>query len=321
MTKITPADVTEWNAALETCPHATYFHSYEWADVWRQYKGVVPRAKRIEFSDGRTLILPCSYLPSRHGLRKQVFMSPAGTFGGALYNAGITEAHLALVVGEIKKFAHVAWRQNPYEPLLHAVWPADARKDVTHALELSDSFETLYKSWTKGHRSAVHKARREGVAVKLASTLEDWLAYYRIYEDSLRRWGDQASSSYEWKLFHDLCLRNSARMKLWVAMYQQTIIAGALCFYTNKHVAYWHGAALEQYFHLRPVNLLLFEAIQHACTEGYTWFDFNPSGGHEGVAKFKQSFGGKVYESSMLIHKSILTKAIESIGKPLIWLV
>jgi CelD/BcsL family acetyltransferase involved in cellulose biosynthesis len=84
---------------------------------------------------------------------------------------------------------------------------------------------------------------------------------------------------------------DSPRIKLWTAVVEDRLVAGALCFYGQGQVVYWHGAALEAYFHVRPVNLLFCEAIKDACETGYRWFDFNPSGGHEGVKAFKQSFG------------------------------
>jgi lipid II:glycine glycyltransferase (peptidoglycan interpeptide bridge formation enzyme) len=85
-----------------------------------------------------------------------------------------------------------------------------------------------------------------------------------------------------------------------LAKYEDRSIAGALCFYTKNHVVYWHGAAYSDYFELRPVNLLMYEAIKDACENGYSWFDFNPSGGHEGVKAFKKSFGPTALRSDVV---------------------
>jgi hypothetical protein len=318
ITKITNSSVKEWNEALEACPHATYFHSYEWADIWQQYRGLTPRAKRIEFSDGATLILPCSYILTGKGWLKHVVMSPATTFGGALYNPErITEEHLGLVFHEVKKFSSVTWRQNPYETLLRQVWPIDSQNDMTHTLNLTKGFDAIYKSWTKGNSTArkARKARKQGVSVELAATLDDWQVYYRVYEDSLKRWGDKASSKYEWELFNNIYMKNSSNIKLWLSTYQNKVIAGALCFYTNKHAVYWHGATLKDYFHLRPVNLLMYEIIKHACEAGYDWYDFNPSGGHKGVVAFKKSFGCDVYKSNVLMYKSVPIKFISLVRR------
>ena len=136
--------------------------------------------------------------------------------------------------------------------------------------------------------------------MKQASTLDDWRAYYQTYEDSVQRWGEKASAKYAWEMFSQIFRLSSPHTKLWLAVYQNKVIAGALCFYAPRHVVYWHGAALEDYFRLRPANLLMSEAIRDACEKGYCWFDFNPSGGHEGVKAFKRSFGASSLPSPVI---------------------
>jgi lipid II:glycine glycyltransferase (peptidoglycan interpeptide bridge formation enzyme) len=117
--------------------------------------------------------------------------------------------------------------------------------------------------------------------------------YYSVYEDAHRRWGDRATSHYDFELFKNIFEMKSPNIKLWLAKAEQRIIAGALVMYWNRHVVWWHGASLEEYFHYCAANLLNVEIIKNACERGYLYYDFNPSGGHEGVASFKQSFGAE----------------------------
>jgi lipid II:glycine glycyltransferase (peptidoglycan interpeptide bridge formation enzyme) len=145
--------------------------------------------------------------------------------------------------------------------------------------------------------------------------LADWKKYYEVYEDSLLRWGDKASSRYELRLFEEMQRRNSPNIKLWLAAYQEKIIAGALCFYAKKHVVWWHGASLEKHFRLRPNTLIIYEAIKDACERGFSWFDFNPSGGHEGVTSFKKRFGTQAYPSNLLIKHSLVYKTMNILMK------
>lgn len=124
--------------------------------------------------------------------------------------------------------------------------------------------------------------------------MSDWQQYYHVYENTLLRWGDRASSRHSWEIFNEMFQRNSANIKLWLAINKdEVVVAGAIIFYAKKHVVYWHGAALGEYFCFRPVNLLFYEIIKNTCAKRYSWFDFNPSGGHEGVVRFKKSFGAK----------------------------
>lgn len=167
----------------------------------------------------------------------------------------------------------------------------EIRPDETHVLALDRDFDAILKTWNAGHRSGVKKAQKAGVTVRCAPTLDDWRAYYGVYEDSVRRWGENAHGRQSWALFEAMYARKSAHIRLWLAEYQGAIISGIVCFYAPQHVVYWHGATLEAHFELGPSKLVMYEAIRHASENGYRWFDFNPSGGLDGVREFKRRFG------------------------------
>ena len=196
------------------------------------------------------------------------------------------------------------WRLNPFDPHPPTLNLPIIQEDQTHALHLAGGLEAILRQWTKGHASAARKASREGVTIHLAENDGDWRDYYHIYQDCLRRWNNQVNSSYNWQLFEEMFRRNSPNIKLWLAKHDQAAIAGAICLYAKNHVAYWHGAALETHFSLRPVHLLMREIIHAACQSGFTWFDFNPSGGLAGVAAFKKSFGASVLSCPVIATKS-----------------
>lgn len=288
------ATLEEWDQIWGNCDYATYFHSREWAEIWQKYTHgeMRPDAKLITFSDDKSALIPFSSRRILRGLVKQYISSPTGTFGGWLSLNELSESHGRLLHEYIMDhYKSLTWRLNPYNSLETSLNIKDAKNDETHALNLECGFETIYKGWTKGHASAARKARKAGVDVREAITLQDWDYYYKIYEDSLKRWGESASSRYDWQLFQNMYDLSSTNIKLWLATFDDKVIAGALCFYAKKHVAYWHGSAFSKYFNLRPVNLLMHEVIKNSCEHGYQWFDFNPSGGHEGVKAFKKSFG------------------------------
>lgn len=132
-----------------------------------------------------------------------------------------------------------------------------------------------------------------GVLIDEARTLDDYKEYYDVYQDSVRRWGKNATSNYPFKLFENIYKLRSPSVKLYIARLKDKIISGALLLYHNNHVSWWNGATLEEYFKYYPANLLQSKLIELSCIEGYLIYDFNSSGGHEGVAKFKSHFGAK----------------------------
>lgn len=312
-----PATVEEWDKIWSTCASATYFHSREWAETWRDYsKGrIVPRPIMLVTSDRKQVLVPVSVQVAFKGIIKLNIMSPAGTFGGWLSVDELSIDHARTISQYLMKMDNLIWRVNPYDSLAVAAVAGIGQDDETHALDLANGFDQIYRNWTKGHSSAVRKARKEGVSVRLAADRLDWRAYYQVYEDSLRRWGDDASSRYEWPLFEQFACRNSPHVQLWLAEYQGKIIAGALTVCSKNQMIYWHGAALGEYFQLRPVNLLMYEVIKYACEQGFHWFDFNPSGGHEGVRAFKKSFGATPLSSPVIRTQTSASKVLHMIAR------
>ena len=190
----------------------------------------------------------------------------------------------------INDYSNLTWRVSPYQ-FYREIHETPAVADTTLVLKLADGFDRVRSRWSKGHKAAAKQAANYGVIVKPATSLEHWKSYYEVYQDAIRRWGENVTSSYHWKLFETMYERNSPFIKLWLAFYEDIVVAGALCLYSTKHVAYWHGASLQEFFKVRPANLLMYEATKDACDNGYDWFDFNPSGGQKGPEAFKRSFG------------------------------
>jgi hypothetical protein len=300
--QIRPAQPEEWDAIWRDCSYATYFHSREWAEIWSHYKQgrLRPNPLLLGFSDGKEALLPLSCAVWSGGSGKSFVSSADGTYGGWIAVDAIGREH-AILMKEflITELGHLFWYINPYDDLVAATEVhADIRYSIhyeTHAMDLERGFDSVYSGWSSACRRAERKARRSGVLVKVADTEEEWCEYYQVYEDSFRRWGDKALGPLlDWALFREMFDRQSEHIRLWLATTKAgRVAAGALMLYAERHVLYFHGAALEEHFPLRPVNLLFYEIMRDACDRRYRWFDFGISAGLEGVRRFKESFGAK----------------------------
>ena len=287
------ATASDWDAAWKRCHHGTFFHSRAWAEAWQEVSEgrLVPDPRLVTFSDNKRAVICMSVRRSLRGLIRHGFSSVAGTYGGWLSGDDLGPIHAQLLSDLLtKRYARLDWRRNPFDGAAARAGVAAVDGDATQALELGGDFDAGFRRWSKGHRAAVRQAQREGVCVAVAETEADWRAYFAIYEKTLERWGDKATSRYGWELF-DALRRRGEFVRLWLARTDAEPIAGALCLYAPKTVSYWHGAALEDWRRVRPAHLLMYAAIRDACERGLKWFDFNPSGGHEGVMAFKKSFG------------------------------
>jgi predicted N-acyltransferase len=183
--------------------------------------------------------------------------------------------------------------------------------DATHAIVLDAGFDAVEKRWKKNnsaHLRNVRKARRAEIEVARTVETGDFGEYFDVYQSTLERWGGRASSAYRRDLFEAIRERLDDDIALWVARDGRKIVAGALCFYARRHAVYWHGAALASHFDRRPVNLLMYEIARDACGRGMSWFDLNPSGGQEGVERFKRSLGAEPFPSPVVTTSTALAR-------------
>jgi hypothetical protein len=287
-----------WLDVAERCDYATFFHT----PYWRRL-GAAATDRNRDATFGA--ILPSGtrvvYPRMAFGRGVRVFPTLLSTFAGC-YGGPIADGPLsaedwgalrrAAGKGNIRRFRET---ENPLAPPESAA-PWISVPDFTHILHLNRDFGSILTAFSRGHRGAIAKAKKAGVAIDHAADVSEYREYYAMYEASRERWGDAASSHYPPRLFEAICELASTRpaeVRLWQAREGTRLLAGALIFYWNRHVVYWHGAAYAEFFHLRATTLLLAEAIRDACERGYLYFDFNPSGGHQGTAEFKRRFGAE----------------------------
>jgi len=284
-----------WEETLTRCPNATFFHTHTWAKLMTTtYPHLSIATMGFEMADGTRALLPLLSVRSRFkGMVRSYYSMVPGVYGGIVTDGRrLTGLELEMVFTKFKglKFNHIVYVNNPYESY---DIPGRYRENemFTHLLNLNQSYDCIKQNFSRGNKSTINKAMKSGVAIELASTRSDYEAYYEIYQDSLNRWGDRASSFYPFDLFRLIFELNSPHIKLWLAKLDGMIIAGSLVFSYNHHVVAWHGAARQSHFEYRPNNLLYAQIIRDACYQGFSYFDFNPSGGHDGVVHFKESFG------------------------------
>jgi GNAT acetyltransferase-like protein len=323
--RVVPAADHEWQRFWEECSTSTYFHSPEWARLWAEYgRGRVrPAAKLVEFSDGARALLPWCFESKAKGLLSRYVGSIHGTYGGWLSCEPLHDEHAVRLIRWLtrEQGKSVVWRMNPYDEGAFRAGVLEGlqcRSDVTHAIRLPRTPEELLKGFKASYRTQIRKASRSGeFTLSVASTLDEWREYFTVYQDSLQRWGDAPETGYGWRLFELWARLASPHVKLWVARHQGKIVSGDLCVYSNRHVAYWHGATLRTHLKTSVAKLLKFEVMQDAVRRGFEWYDFNPSAGLSGVKFFKEGFNASTLPAPLVYVDSPLKQLVRSVATSL----
>lgn len=282
----------EWDRIVNSVDSAIYFQTREWFEIWADCGGFEIDTKLILFDSGKKVLLPLVHLSLLKGLIKASFFSPKG-MGGAVASHKLNNGEQKEFFGLLKKLTPCYFVISPYDELMSS-FAKSSGQEFTQVLDLSKGFARCHDSWSVRHIGCIKQVLREGVVVEPATTEKDWRRYFEIYLETLGRWGGAATNRYPWALFETMFSKRSKSINLWLAKYQGAVIGGALCFYHNKHVAYWHGATAQKIFgKLNVSHLLQYQIIKDACDRGFLIYDFMPSGGLDGVVEFKRRFGSE----------------------------
>jgi lipid II:glycine glycyltransferase (peptidoglycan interpeptide bridge formation enzyme) len=160
-----------------------------------------------------------------------------------------------------------------------------------HSLDLSKGIDELYNCIHKTTKRNIKKANREGVQVTFSHSLESIKEYYHLHRLTRKRQGLPPQPYYFFNSIHNHIISKDKGFVA-LARIDGNCIAGAVYFHFGKHAIYKYGASKMSHQHLRPNNLLMWEAIKRYASDQFKSFDFGRTDlYHEGLRRFKRSWG------------------------------
>ena len=188
----------------------------------------------------------------------------------------------------------------------------------TIMLDLLPNEQMLLAQMKEKWRYNVRLAARKGVTIRVASSPDDVHAWYAIYQTTSERdqFGIHTLDYYlqVWRL-----LVETGKMRLFLAEYEGTLLAGIFVSLFAHQAIYLYGASSNEQRQLMPNYLLQWEAIRWAKQEGARLYDFwgIPDTDDEneemaGVYRFKRGWGGRVVHfvgGREIIYRPLLMKA------------
>jgi CelD/BcsL family acetyltransferase involved in cellulose biosynthesis len=298
-------DLDEWQAVCDACPYATFFHTPVWFSSFARCDPSMRIATKVfRFEDGKTAIFPLLERRQLGGLYVTAESSPASCYGGWVSADALTPDHaLTIARSVLDSSRNLVWRVNPLDPLSEALDRFATVPDTTEILELAECAEeeAIRARFRHSARKQINKGSRAGLSVWVAEKWEEWEEYYRIYEARLRQWGKDATSSYPITFFKTLFEARGSKLSLLVVAHEGKIAGGNLNFFQSRHCVEWHAAFKSELFSIGVRDFLVDWIIRDAWRRGFAWYDFNPSGGHEGTRRFKQTFGTAPKPSNLIL--------------------
>jgi hypothetical protein len=288
---INPIDYPGWDDLLLSSCDESFFHTSAWASVLAESYSYRP-LYFTQISDNRisilfTVMAVNSFLTGKRGvcLPFTDFCSPIITDA---------ETFKAAIKHIINYGRNAGWKYIDFRGgAEHMQDAVPSLSHYAHDLDLKQDEKQLFDNLRDNTRRNIKKAFKEGLEVRLENSFESVKEFFRLNCMTRKRHGlpPQPYRFFK-KIYEHVISKKKGFVSL--AVHKEKIIAGAVFFHFGKEAIYKYGASDMGYSHLRPNNLVMWEAIKWYLNNGFENFSFGiTEPENEGLLQFKRSWGAK----------------------------
>lgn len=149
--------------------------------------------------------------------------------------------------------------------------------------------EELFASIDRDARRCVRKARKEGVSIRPAETLDELRRFYEIFSQFTVGKGFMCRQlRYQELLWQEYIAKGNGR--LFLAVYQGEVIGGLICILFGDMCLAMHMGTPSRYNKLHTYYAYLWESIRWAKERGCSWYSFRGVGTTPTQESFKRKF-------------------------------
>jgi len=143
-------------------------------------------------------------------------------------------------------------------------------------------------------RKNVKKAQREGLRVEIFSdhvSADIVEKFYDVYIHTMKRTNAAGQFFYTLEQFIRFCNNNPGQYAIVLVYKEDTVVSSELVLISDDSIYSFLGGTLEEYFDLRPNDLLKYEVINWGRNNGLTYFVLGGGYGQDdGIYRYKKSF-------------------------------
>ena len=297
-----PEDADRWEAFVQRCPDATFFHRIGWRevieDVFRRRSHYLIAERRGEVVG----VLPLAEVKSRlfgHALVSLPFC----VYGGPAANDPESDRALidaAVTLAQSLRVEHLELRNRTAKC---AGWP---RQDlyVTFRKGLARDVEANLAAIPRKQRAMVRKGIKSGLRSELDASVD---RFFALYADNVHRHGTPPFSRRYFarllEIFGDCC------QVLTVVDTTGRPVSSVMSFYFKDEVLPYYAGDTDDARELAANDFKYWELMRRACERGVRIFDYGRSKRDTGSFAFKKNWGFDaiplVYEYQLLARDDV----------------
>lgn len=287
--RVNPLEETGWDAALQSFPSSSIFHTAAWAKVLQATYGYTPVYFTLRESGCLRALLPLmevdSWLTGKRGVSLpftddcEPLCSDAGALTGMLKKV--------MEYGAERNWRYLECRGGKE---FFAGAPASTAF-YGHRLILTGGEEAVFARVESAVRRAIRKAEKTGISIEFAQGLDAMRTFYYLHCKTRNRHGLPPQPFRFFQNIHDCILAQNHGFVV-LARYQQIPVASAVYFHWEKNAIYKYGASDETFQHLRANNLVMWEAIKWYGRNSFQQLHFGRTSlTNQGLRRFKLGWG------------------------------
>ncbi|OGV53162.1 MAG: hypothetical protein A2X49_03045 [Lentisphaerae bacterium GWF2_52_8] len=287
--RVNPLEETGWDAALQSYPSASIFHTTAWAKVLQATYGYTPVYFTLRESGCLRALLPLMEVDSWLTGKRGVSLPFTDDCEPLCLDAGALTGMLKKVMeyGAERNWRYLECRGGKE---FFAGAPASTAF-YGHRLILTGGEEAVFARVESAVRRAIRKAEKTGISIEFAQSLDAMRTFYYLHCKTRNRHGLPPQPFRFFQNIHDCILAQNHGFVV-LARYQQTPVASAVYFHREKNAIYKYGASDETFQHLRANNLVMWEAIKWYGRHNFQQLHFGRTSlTNQGLRRFKLGWG------------------------------
>jgi FemAB-related protein (PEP-CTERM system-associated) len=293
-----PGDAARWDAFVERCPEATFFHRFGWKEVIEtafRHRAFYLLAERDAAIVG---VLPLAEVKTRlfgHSLASLPFCVYGGV--AATDAAAVPALHAAArALADELDADHLELRNRvAREP----GWP---RQDlyVTFRREILPEVEANLLAIPRKQRAMVRKGIQRGLRSELDASVD---RFFALYADNVHRHGTPAQSKRYFATLQRVFGKDAEVLTVLAA--DGKPVSSVLSFYFRDEVLPYYAGDAVAARELAANDFKYWELMRRACERGLRVFDYGRSKRGTGSFDFKKNWG---FEPDPLHYEYVLRR-------------
>lgn len=298
ITLLSPADFGKWDAFVETCPEATFFHRAGWKTVIEKAFGHRTHYLLAERNGAIVGVLPLTEIKSYlfgHSLVSNAFCAYGGIAASDKEARNALDQHAQALARELI-VDHMEYRQlSPF----HTDW---ASQDLyfTFRKPINPDVEQNMLAIPRKQRAMVRKGIKNGLISELDSGVD---RFFALFADNVKRHGTPALPKRYFSLLKEVFGKDCEILSV---LHAGQLVSSVLTFYFRDEVLPYYAGDREDARHLAANDFKYWELMRMGCERGYRLFDYGRSKLGTGQYDFKKNWG---FEPKLLHYEYYLVNA------------